>query len=442
MSAIAKVLLQKGKTISGSDLKESRETKMLNALGAKIFIGHDEKNLDFADYVVISSAIPKNNPEIKKARRENIPILQRAEMLARLISGKKGIAVAGTHGKTTTTSMISQLMVEHGLNPTYLIGGELNDIGTNAESGSGKILVAEADESDGSFLFLKPWMTVVTNIEEDHFDYYNSLEEIKENFLAFINSIPSDGLAILCGDCSRIKSILPKVKAKFCTYGLKEDNDFYAKNINLGINESSFDFYKDGKKIGSVKISLPGLHNILNSMATLAVSNYLGLEFEKSTKILEKFSGAKRRFQFIGESQGITIIDDYAHHPSEVKATLEAARSGRWKRIISVFQPHRYTRTMFLYNQFADSFNQADKTILTDIYSAGELPIPGISGKLIADTILEKNPSQDLAYFPVEHLISHYLLNILEKDDLLITMGAGDIWTVGEDVLKLLNSEK
>ncbi len=435
MSAIARVLLEMGYEVSGSDIKESRFILSLREKGVKIKIGHQEENIFSADIVVYSSAIPQNNCELQKARRDNIIVLPRAKMLALLGEGKKTIAVAGTHGKTTTTSMISFMFKQLGLDPTFLIGGELNDIGSNASYGKGDFFIAEADESDGSFLFLKPYIAVVTNIEADHLDYYKSFSQIEEHFVQFLNNLLPQGAGIICGDDFASKAILKKIKKRYLRYGIGEENDFYAQEIELKRWGSIFQFFAKGKKVGRVTLKVPGLHNICNSLAALAAGSFLDLNFSDMAESLAQFSGVQRRFENKGSFNGILVVDDYAHHPSEVKATLKAAQNGDWERIICVFQPHRYSRTKFLGKDFAHSFEEADWVILTDVYSAGEEPIPGVSGKVILDALLTAFPQKKVAYFPRIHEIKKFLTFISRPGDLILTLGAGDITLLGEDFL-------
>ncbi|MDO8885510.1 UDP-N-acetylmuramate--L-alanine ligase [Candidatus Oleimmundimicrobium sp.] len=442
MSGIAKVLLSMGYNVSGSDLKESRNTLALKEQGAKIVIGHNPKNINFADVVVVSSAIKENNSELKFAREKKVPVLKRAEMLSKMSEGKIGIAVAGTHGKTTTTSIISSVFEQNNLDPTFLIGGELNDIGSNAKYGKGEFFIAEADESDGSLLFLKPKMIVITNIEKDHLDYFKSIEDIESTFLKFVESLPPDGHLIINGDHPTNKKFIKKIKSKYITYGFEESNDYQAKNLKLGALDSSFDLFVKNKKRESVHLNLPGRHNICNSLAAFAIGNLAGIKFSDVANVLAEFNGVKRRFQVVGDSLGITVVDDYAHHPSEVKVTLDAAKQGDWGRIVCVFQPHRYSRTKFLARDFGNSFNQADVVIVTDIYGAGEMPEPGIDGKLILNFIIEENPRSNAVYLPKKVDVKDFLSIYAEKGDLILTMGAGDIHLVGEDFLLSLKEKE
>lgn len=439
MSGIAQVLLEMGCKVSGSDLKESRNTERLKGYGAEIKVGHRAENIGDADVVVISSAIPAKNPEVKFAQEEEIPILLRAEMLARLCDGKKNIAVAGTHGKTTTTSMIACMIDMSGLDPTYLIGGELNDIGGNAKYGKGEYLIAEADESDSSFLYLNPHIIVLTNIEADHLDHYDSLDQIEEVFQQFIGRVPNDGSIVACGDYPNIKKLIGKLDKRFVTYGLSENNDYCVKNMTFPSLSSSFDVFFKGKRLAKVSLSVPGVHNVYNALAAFALGVSLDLPIKQIIEGLKSFSGVQRRFQLVGEVSDVTVVDDYAHHPTELKATLEAAKRGPWKRIVCIFQPHRFSRTKFLGNDFRDAFESADVAIVTDIYAAGEEPVPGITGKILVEAILQNNPRKSVIYLPKKNDILDFLSTKLRQGDLVLTAGAGDIWTIGEGLLGILN---
>jgi len=442
MSGIAKVLLEMGYRVSGSDLKDSRYTRALQEGGATISIGHNESNLEGPDVVVISTAIPESNLEVKAAREQSIPVVHRGEMLAWLGKNMRSIAIAGTHGKTTTTSMISLTFEKSGLDPTFLIGGELNDIGSNAKHGSGEFFVTEADESDGSLLHLRPEIIVITNIEADHLDYYSSLREIDDIFLKFVTLLPEDGFVVACADDPGVLRLMKRSDKKFVTYGIEsnepggvENCDFIARNVKQQKLGSTYDLYHLGSYVATVNLSVPGIHNVYNSLATVALSVELGLDLNKILKALGQFSGVKRRFQLIGKTPLITLVDDYAHHPTEVKATINAAKSGEWERLICIFQPHRYSRTKFLGKEFGAAFKDADLIVLTDIYSAGEEPMPGVTGKVIVDAVLAESPRKKVAYLPKKAEIPKFLLETVREGDLVLTMGAGDISKIGEDFL-------
>ncbi|MDI6816655.1 MAG: UDP-N-acetylmuramate--L-alanine ligase [Actinomycetota bacterium] len=444
MSGIAKVLLEKGFQVSGSDLKESRYTKALRDMGAEISIGHDSEAIDEPDVVVVSTAIPEVNPELMAARERGLKVIRRAEMLAWLGNDKRSIAVAGTHGKTTTTSMISSTFDKTNQNPTFLIGGELNDIGSNAKYGSGEFFITEADESDGSLLYLRPEAIIITNIEADHLDYYASLEEIDDVFCDFVELLPQDGFVVCCGDDAGVIRLMARSDKRFITYGVDlEDGstvparDFTARNISEIRLGCQYDLYLNGEYVAKVELNVPGMHNIYNSLATIAISVELGLDLNGVLDALKQFCGVKRRFQLIGTTPDFVLFDDYAHHPTEVKATLSAAKSGEWKRLICIFQPHRYSRTKFLGKDFGASFSDADMIVLTDVYSAGEEPIPGVSGKSIVDALLAQDPRKNVVYLPNKAEIPKYLRANVKEGDLVLTMGAGDISTIGEDLLSL-----
>ena len=437
MSGIAEVLFNLGYTISGSDVKESEVTRRLQSLGCEIFYGHRKENLKKVDVVVISSAIRKGNPEVEAAEERLIPVIPRAEMLAELMRMKVGIAIAGTHGKTTTTSLIATVLAAGGLDPTVVIGGRLNSIGSNARLGQGEFLVAEADESDGSFLKLMPTLAVVTNIDPEHLDYYKGIDEIKETFLSFLDKIPFFGLAILCLDHPNVQSLLPRLKKRFTTYGLTTQADFQAKEIAFEGLSTSFDVLHRRREIGRLRLRMPGIHNVYNALATLATAFELDIPFQVVQETLRDFSGIQRRFQIKGEKRGILIVDDYGHHPVEIMATLKAARTGWGKRIVAVFQPHRYTRTQALFKDFLTAFYDADVLLLTDIYPAGEDRIEGIEAKALFDGIREYG-HKDVTYLPDKKEIVEHLLRIVSPGDLVITLGAGDIWQVSEELVNRL----
>jgi len=438
MSGIAEVLLNLGYHISGSDIKETEVTRRLQSLGCEISYSHRRENLREADVVVISSAVRQNNPEVEAAEQRLIPVIPRAEMLAELMRMKIGIAIAGTHGKTTTTSLISTVLAAGGLDPTVVIGGRLNSIGSNARLGQGEFLVAEADESDGSFLKLMPTIAVVTNIDPEHLDFYKGIEEIKESFLHFLEKIPFFGLAVLCLDHPNIQSLLPRLKKRFTTYGLTTQADYQAKEIVFEGLSTSFDVFHQRQGIGRLSLRMPGIHNVYNALATLATAFELNIPFQVVQETLRDFGGIQRRFQIKGEKKGILIVDDYGHHPVEIMATLKAARTGWEKRIIAVFQPHRYTRTQTLFKDFLTAFYDADVLILTDIYPAGEDRIEGVESKALFEGLREYG-HKDVTYFADKREIVDHLLHILSPGDLVITLGAGDIWQVSEELVNRLN---
>jgi len=437
MSGIAEVLLNLGYHISGSDLKETEVTRRLQALGCEIHYGHRRENVKEADVVVVSSAIRSGNPEVEVAEERHIPIIPRAEMLAELMRMKVGIAIAGTHGKTTTTSLIATVLAAGGLDPTVVIGGRLNSLGSNARLGQGEFLVAEADESDGSFLKLMPTIAVVTNIDADHLDYYKGIEEIKETFLEFLHKIPFFGLAVVCLDHPNIQSLIPKLKKRFTTYGLTAQADFQAEEIEFEGLSTSFDVLFQRRRLGRLSLRMPGLHNVYNSLATVATAFELDLPFRTVQEALAEFSGIQRRFQIKGDKRGILIVDDYGHHPVEIIATLKAAKTGWKRRLIVVFQPHRYTRTKALFNEFLTAFYDAEVLILTEIYPAGEERIEGVEARALFDGIRESG-HRDVTYLPEKKEIVEHLLKILRPGDMVITLGAGDIWQVADELVERL----
>jgi UDP-N-acetylmuramate--alanine ligase len=438
MSAVAQILLELGYTVTGSDQKLSHITERLEELGAVCYAGHNAENIGDAELIVISSAIPSNNPEWQFALHKGVPVIHRGEMLARMMDRQTGIAIAGAHGKTTTTSMIALTLVKNNLDPTVLIGGELTDIGGNAKLGYGQYLVAEADESDGSFLLLRPNIIVVTNIENDHLDYYKTEEKITEAFSKFIRKIPSNGMAVLCTDDRQLKHMSTQLKRPCKTYSVKStDADYTIRNMITDGPKSKVEVYENGTLLGILELLVPGLHNISNALAVVAVGRHIGLDFYKIAEALSTFKGAQRRFQLIGIEKEVQVVDDYAHHPSEIRATLKAARQAHAGRIIAVFQPHRYSRTQHLYEQFGEAFGDADVVIVSDIYSAGEKPIEGVHAGLIVAAV-QKNTGREVIYQPGIEQITDCLETITKPGDLVLTMGAGNIQSAGvELVLRL-----
>jgi len=451
MSGIAEVLLNLGYKVSGSDLHESEVIQRLRRLGGIITIGHDPSNIKGAQVVVVSSAVSSDNVEVVAARRSSIPVIQRAEMLAELMRIKYGIAIAGAHGKTTTTSMVASIIASAGLDPTVVIGGKLNSLGSNAKLGQSELLVAEADESDGSFLKLSPTIAVVTNIDAEHLDYYRNIEEIKNTFLSFINKVPFYGIAILCADNEYIRSLLPYVEKRTMTYSIQNRGDINAVDIAIQQGGSRFGVLYKGMNMGKFSLPLPGIHNVSNALASIGVAIELDIKTEDVRRALENFSGVERRFQIIGkivpgthkqrterdESQDILVVDDYGHHPTEIKATLAAAKGGWGRRTIVLFQPHRYTRTRDLLEEFADAFIDADVLLLTEIYPAGERPIDGITGERLYNTICRRG-SKNVVFIPDKSALVKYVMDIVNPGDMVITLGAGDIWKVGREIVNEL----
>lgn len=442
MSAIARVLLEMGYRVSGSDEVRQELTEKLAARGALVYIGHQAEHVRGADLVVYSSALPKDNVEIVAAEKLNIPIIHRAQMLARLLNARRGVAVAGAHGKTTTSSMIALIMEAGGLDPTYIIGGEIMNVGSNAKAGKGEFVVAEADESDGSFLQYHPQYAVVTNIEADHLENYDGkFENLKNAYVQFLSQVKPGGKAILCMDDPYVQELMPGLSCEILTYGIHTNATFRAKNIELGDRRVRFEVEREGAALGSIELSVPGIHNVYNALAALIVGLEGGLSFERIAASLAKFRGAKRRFQVVGEYDDILVIDDYAHHPTEIEATISAAKS-TGKRIIAVFQPQRYTRTYFLLEQFSRAFGEADEVILTDIFSpAGEKRIEGVSSARLADMIA-KNSNPNVRYIPDKDEVLTYLTEHVKSGDLVLTMGAGDIYKTAHALGRLLQSRQ
>ncbi len=437
MSGIAEVLHNLGYGVSGSDSKASETTRRLGALGLAVTIGHRAENVGTADVVVRSSAVTADNPEIVAARQRLVPVIQRAEMLAELMRMKYGVAVAGTHGKTTTTSLIATVLARGGLDPTMVIGGRLNALGSNAKLGRGDFLVAEADESDGSFLKLSPTIAVVTTIDAEHLDYYRDLAHIQDVFVQFINKVPFYGLAVLCLDQENIQAILPQVEKRYVTYGLRTQADFLAREITFAGMTSACRVLWKGKPLGRLALKVPGLHNVYNALAAVAVGMDLDLPFEVIRDALGEFSGVDRRFQVRGEARGVTVVDDYAHHPAEIQATLNAAKDGFGRQVVAVFQPHRYTRTRALLSDFSTAFYQADRVFVTEIYPAGELPIPGVSGRQIAEGVAGHG-HRGVTFVADKGALASEVLRVVQSGDMVLTMGAGDVWRVGEEILERL----
>lgn len=430
MSAIARVMLDIGHNISGSDVAKKDLTDKLVARGAKIFIGHNETNITGAELVVYSSDIPKNNVELLAAAKQNIPLIHRSQMLARILNDKKGIAVAGAHGKTTTSSMIALMMEYNQLDPTFIIGGEVLNIGSNAKAGQGDYVVAEADESDGTFLQYHPFIGVVTNIEADHLENYDgNFENLKQAYRKYLNQIKPDGYSVINYDDPFLQEILPTLKGTNLTFGFNSLADIYATNLQFIGRSVKFNVMYQGRELGEVKLAIPGKHNVLNSLATILIGIEAGIPFEGIAEALGQFTGAKRRFQVIGEYNNMTVIDDYAHHPTELQATIIAAKATE-KRIVAVFQPQRYSRTFFLLDAFSKAFAEADEVLITDIYSpAGDSVIEGISAKRLVDLIRE-NSNPNVRFLPTKEDVYQYLMENSRPNDLILTMGAGDIWKV------------
>jgi UDP-N-acetylmuramate--alanine ligase len=441
MSGIAEVLLNLGYQVSGSDLRESEITRRLASLGGKIDLGHREENVREADVVVTSTAVRADNPEVREAHRRLIPVIPRAEMLAELMRMKYGIAVAGTHGKTTTTSMVATVLSHGGIDPTAVIGGRLDLLGSNAKLGQGKFLVAEADESDGSFLKLSPTIAVVTNIDADHLDYYRDLDQIKETFVDFINKVPFFGAAVLCLDDPNIQALIPQVKKRFLTYGMATQADFYATDIAHAGDRTSFTLHRRGERLGTLSFRMPGRHNVLNAMAAVAVAMELDIPFATIVEGFRDFGGVQRRFQIKYDARGIMVVDDYGHHPAEIRATLAAARSGWDRRVVAVFQPHRYSRTQALFDEFLTAFYQADHLVVMDIYAAGEDALPGVEAQALAEGIAGHG-HKDARYLADPDAVVAHLAEEVKPGDIVITLGAGNVWQVGERLIDRLREKE
>jgi len=435
MCGIAEVLLNLSFTVSGSDLAETQVTRRLAELGVRVAHGHSAANIAGADVVVISSAVGPDNPEVIEARQHKIPVIPRAEMLGELMRMKYGVAIAGSHGKTSTTSMVAQVLSGTGLDPTIVIGGRLNILGSSAKLGRGDLMVAEADESDGSFLRLTPTIAVVTNIDAEHLNHYGGMGELVDAFTGFLNKVPFYGMGIVCLDDPQIQAIMPRLTRPLMTYGLASQADLVGTNLSLKEFTSRFEVIFRGRWLGDVTLTVPGRHSVYNALAAIGVGLEFDLKFEDIAGHLAEFSGADRRFQLRGEAGGVMVIDDYGHHPTEIRATLSAARDGWDRRRVVVFQPHRFTRVESLMEEFSRSFYQADVLIVTEIYRAGETPIPGVTGAALAEAIKEHG-HRDTTYAPDLDTALRLVRERIEKGDMLITLGAGDVWKVAEEFVR------
>jgi len=442
MSGIAEVLINQEYEVSGSDKSETSVTTHLKSLGAKIFFNHAPENVEGAQVVVMSSAIDPSNPEIIRAKETMVPVIPRAEMLAELMRMKYGIAIAGTHGKTTTTSLVSTVLAGGELDPTVIIGGRLKNTGSHAKLGQSKFLVAEADESDGSFMRLSPSIAVVTTLDKEHMDFYKTLENMKDTFLRFINKIPFYGSAILCLDDPNIQSLIPYVEKRFITYGLSSQADYTARNISIDGLKTYFNVFRFGKDLGRIRSGALGQHNVLNTLAAVAVGIELDLDFKTIADSLLQFEGVQRRFEIVSQSGELILVDDYGHHPVEIKASLKTAKEV-WpsSRLIIIFQPHRYSRTKLLMKDFWSAFNDADYLFVMDIFSAGESPL----GRLHANDIVEgarECGHKNAKYIKNKNELNKQLDRLIKPGDVLMTLGAGDVWNLGRDFLVARLSEK
>ncbi|MFP6662606.1 MAG: UDP-N-acetylmuramate--L-alanine ligase [Deltaproteobacteria bacterium] len=438
MSGIAEVLLNLGYEVSGSDLAAGESTRRLESLGAKIFYGHDREHIDEAvDAVVISSAVKFSNAEVARARDLHIPVIPRAEMLGELMRMKRGIAVAGTHGKTTTTSLLAQVLGDSGMDPTIVIGGRVHSLGSNARKGEGEYMVAEADESDGTFLLLSPTIAVVTNIDPEHLEYWGSVEKAADGFLEFANRVPFYGTAILGIDSPRVAALLPRLRKRFVTFGLTSEADVSARELVIEGFETRFIATLRGEDLGEVRIALPGRHIAQNALATVATAVEIGVPFDAIAAGLAAFAGIHRRFEVRGRAAGVTVIDDYGHHPAEVRATLRAAREGLGGRRLVVFQPHRFTRTRDLFDDFLEAFDDADHLFLMDIHPAGEDPIEGVSAEVLAAALVTRGHA-DVRYISDRAALGDAVAEVAGEGDLVLLLGAGDIIREGEGVLEAI----
>jgi UDP-N-acetylmuramate--alanine ligase len=441
MSGIAEILINLGYRVTGSDARRGETTERLERLGAKVYAGHDASHVEGAHVVVYSSAVSRDNVEVQAARQHGIPVIPRAEMLAELMRLKYGIAVAGTHGKTTTTSMIGAVLAEGRLDPTIVVGGRVQSFGANARLGQGEFLVAEADESDGSFLKLQPTIAVITTIDAEHLDHWGSLDAICDGFCAFANKVPFYGSVVLCLDQPNIQSLIPRIEKRVVTYGLESGADLVARHLHLAGMTSRFDVSRRGTWLGECTLQIPGRHNVLNALAAIGVGLDLEIPFVTIQRALAGFTGVQRRFQVRGAAGGVTVVDDYGHHPAEIRATLAAAKAGFDRRVVTVFQPHRYTRTRFLRQEFLTAFNEADVVLVMDIYPAGEMPIPGVSAADLADGI-RAHGHRDVTYVGGDKArVLEHLVQITRPGDLVLTQGAGDVSQLGPELLARLGAD-
>ena len=442
MSGIAELLLNLGFSISGSDLNDSEIIRNLRSKGAMIFEGHHAKNLGDCEVLVYSSAVPENNPELIAAREKKVPIIKRAEMLGELIALKQtSIGVGGTHGKTSTSSMIGALLSHAQLDPTLVVGGLVKNIDTNSQLGSGNLIVVEADEYDKSFLQLKPTISVITNIEQEHMDCYDDLEDLHNSFAQFANAVPFYGVVLACLDSSGVQDIIPKIKRPVITYGLTSQADISAKNIQSKESKTTYSLYKQNQKCGKVTLNVPGKHNVLNSLAAAAIGFEMGLDAKTIIDGIGSYGGVRRRFEIKGIAGDVMVVDDYAHHPTEVSATLQAARGGWDRRIIAVFQPHLFSRTKSFYKEFAAAFMDSDVLIVTDIYPAREKPIKGITGKLVFNAA-RSTGHKNAHYIPDLKDLQTTLDGIIQENDMVITIGAGTIWRYAQSYFDHLISQE
>jgi len=439
MSGIAKLLLQRGIKVSGSDLKESNITNGLKESGASIFIGHNPSNIKGADLVIYSSAISGDNSEIQEAKKQGLPLIRRAQALADLMKNETVIAITGSHGKTTTASLVSYLLLEAGFNPTLAIGGILRNIDNNAYLGAGRFFVAEADESDGSFLYYQPKYSIITNIDYEHLDYYKDFENAMNTFKEFINKTKNDGCVFCCDDDVNLKNVLKNYNNRYVLFGLSESADIYPKNIQMKGLTSEFDCFCKNKFIDRFCLNLGGMHNISNALSVIALGLELGVDLGFIRNTLANYQGSRRRIEVKFNDKDYLVIDDYAHHPTEIRATLATIRNLK-KRVIAIFQPHRYTRTKLLLNEFGRCFDLADYVVVTNIYPAGEPSLEGVTGSSVYDRIKEHAPDKPVYFLPKEEIVPH-ILKIIKPDDLIITLGAGDITKTCDELVERLKNQ-
>ncbi len=437
MSGIAELLHNLGYSVTGSDLKESETTQRLENMGISIFNRHGEENVRGADVVVISSAVKEENPEVVSAKKKRIPVIRRAEMLGELMRMKYGVGIAGTHGKTTTTSMVGEILSEGGLDPTIVVGGKVVNLGSHARLGNSQFMVTEADEYDRSFLQLTPTIAVLTTLEPEHLDYYRDFQEIKSAFLEFANKVPFYGRVILCWDERNVRALMPDIERPITSYGLSEEADLKARSLGFEENRSRFEVFINQEKAGEVSLSVPGTHNVKNALAAMGVGLELGIPWDKIRMGLEKFKGVHRRFEIKGEAAGIMVVDDYAHHPTEIEQTLKGAKAGWRRRIVAVFQPHLYSRTRDFHEEFGRTLLESDLLVVTDIYPAREKPMPGITGELVHDSA-RKLGHKNAYYIPRVEDVASFLKRMVKKNDMVITLGAGDVYKLGAELLKSL----
>lgn len=438
MSGVAEVLRNLGYAVSGSDVVERDTTQRLVRLGVTVWYGHDPARITAdIDVVVTSSAVTDENPEVVQARALKIPVIPRAEMLAELMRMKAGVAVAGTHGKTTTTSLVATLLHEGGLDPTMVVGGKLRTLGTNARLGQGQYLVAEADESDGSFLFLSPTVAVVTNIDVEHLDHYGTMDRVREAYLTFINRVPFYGMAVVCIDSLNVRHLLPHIHKPVRTYGESPDADYIVRDLHVDGSTTRFEVWRGEERVGPVSLAMPGRHHALNAVAAIVVAGELGVPFDVSVSALGRFGGIHRRFEIVGEVGDVMIVDDYGHHPAEIAATIRAARDGFPRRLVVAFQPHRFTRTRDLFDDFVGAFDGTDVLILTDIYPAGEASIAGINGAALCEA-LRRRGTVEVQFVPERARVAPTVRGLVRPGDLVLVLGAGDIARTAQELMGLL----